>query len=260
MFSELVDEAVSRSRRADKQADIISYANQTLRELQSQQNGAFTRDMIETQISVAQNQPQPITWDRPPHFRIMRAVAYTDTQNFYDPIYPKFIRPGSRQKETDYFYYGAGSYFVFAGVGQPQGTNGNFYLGSLGATNISLAYYTKFRRYQYYAVGARPAVYDRNAESWGNFVLTSFPNPPPDISDVPSILPQSNTFNLQQQYAIYLVCNWLLFDYYDTVLEGTLAKLFKNVGDNRSTSSFALYKSLETRLIADESFESLILS
>lgn len=258
MFSELVDEAVSRSRRPDKQADIASYANQTLRELQSMKNGAFTKDLVETSVTVGPTDATPFIWSRPEHFRIMRAVAYQSYMGSVGRVWPKFLRIGKRQDEHDYYYYGAADYFVFAGVGGPTNNPRSGGLAQFGPITIELGYYVKFRRYQYYIIGLRPAVYSRDAESW-SFNLVNIPDPPPDVSDIPSLLPPNNTFNTQQQYAIYLVSNWLLKDYYDTVLEGTLAKLFKSVGDARAPSSFALFKSMEDNLVADEAFESMAL-
>lgn len=258
MFSELVDEAVSRSRRPDKQADITSYANQTLRELQSMKNGAFTKDLVETSVQVAVTDTSPYIWSRPEHFRIMRAVAYKSFMGAVGRVWPKFLRIGKRQDEHDYYYYAAADYFVFAGVGGPTNNPNAGAIAQFGPITIELAYYAKFRRYQYYNIGLRPAVYSRDLETW-SFNLINIPTTPPDIGDVPSLLPPNNTFNTQQQYAIYLVTNWLLKDYYDTVLEGTLAKLFKAVGDARAGSSFALFKSMEDNLVADEAFESMAL-
>ncbi len=46
--------------------------------------------------------------------------------------------------------------------------------------------------------------------------------------------------------------NWLLKRWYEMILEGTLAKIYKTVGDERSKTSFSLYKSFQQDLLASE--------
>jgi hypothetical protein len=229
MFSELIDDIIATVKRPSRQNDIIAYANQTLRECQAHKQGAFDRDLIEDQVAVTSSDPSVTTlafiWDRPTRFRKLRTVSITQTG--YETIYPKYKRPGAIQgKDIDdgySFYYSASNYFVFNAV-------------NVGA-NLNLAYYMHFRRFQYYAAGSRPAVYDRVAETW------SYLN--------------AGTDPVAQAAAQDLVSCWLLLDYYDLIREGTLAKFYKSLQDARSNVSFALYKSLETDMVSNEAWSSL---
>ena len=62
---------------------------------------------------------------------------------------------------------------------------------------------------------------------------------------------------LLDEAARALVTNWLIFDWFDLVLEGTLAKIFKINADQRAVSTFALFKSFEKDLLKGEVTASL---
>lgn len=231
MFSELVDRIVIRSGRPDKILDITAHANSTLREMQGL--ALFWRDLIEDQI-VPTAGVNSYSWTVPNNFRRLRAVKYSS--HGYENQYPPLLRPGKVQRGSDVFYYSAGNYFVFSGLGGQSNQT---------VPNIDLAYWITPRRFKYYDQPSRPAVYDTEADDWDpalyNPVLTGTPDQ------------QLAQAEVQQE----LVANWVLQKYSEFVEEGTLAKILKVVGDDRAGSSFALYKSFQGTLITLEASESL---
>lgn len=218
-MSAAVDAAIQRSGRPDRRADIISYLRQTLREIQSL--AYFERDLIEDQLTA---NADPYTWDVPNGFRMMRTVEYP---GLFDPqghtVYPRYMPPGRHLRGHDVYYYRSGDYYVFAGHGASSGST----------TSINIAYYRYALPLAYYAtVADRPARYFLETESW-TYATASTDD--------------------EKETARNQVTNWLLFHWYDTVIEGALAKVFKAIGDERAVSTFALYKSLQNTLLQGES-------
>jgi len=218
-FSALLDDVINQSRRPDRKTDIIRYIWQTLRECQVL--AYFSQDMVETTVTAGAS---PTIWTVPAEFRLLRTVKYTALTAGFDDRYPKFIQPGKKQSQFDDFYYRSSDYFAFANV-------------EAGET-ISLAYYNYFKKLPYFATANRPAVYDLETQAW-------------------TYLPIYDVDATTQQAARDLVTNWMLFNWYDLILEGALAKVLKIVGDPRSKSSFALFKSLQNDLLKGEAWESL---
>ena len=216
-FPRLIDEAVLKAGRGEKaRLQLVSYARASIREAQTE--AVFDRDRTETQILATAN---PHIWTRPQCFRIMETIEYPLV-----PTFPHFQKPGRAQgRDTDYFYYAAANYFVFTQLEV--------------ADPINLSYFTYFQPLVYFAVADRPARYFADLAQWkyldgnGDFVDTL------------------GTTELDEA-AQALVTNWLLFDWYDLVLEGTLAKIFKINGDQRAVSSFALFKSFIKDLLQGE--------
>ena len=216
-FSKLIDEAVLRAGRGEAaRLQLVSYARSAIREAQTE--SLFDRDRTETQVLATAD---PHIWTRPKCFRIMETVAYPLV-----PTFPHFQKPGRAQgRDTDYFYYAAADYFVFK---------------QLEVTDpINLAYFSYFQPLVYFVAAERPARYFADLAQWkyldgnGNFVDT--------LGTV-----------VLDDAAQALVTNWLVFDWYDLVLEGTLAKVFKMNADQRAVSSFALFKSFIKDLLQGE--------
>ena len=218
-YSAAVDLVISRSKRADRRSDIISYVRTTVRELQA--TGLYENDLVEDQLSNINT--DPYVWDAPINLRQMVTVSYpsiVDQQG--NPIHPRYIGVGKRQLRYDYFYYRSGSSYVFAGH---QGT-------SASPTLINVAYleYTTLMNY-FGSTTARPARYmldeDLGTSAW-------------EYAD--SVAPT----DAAELAARQLVTNWILFNWFDVVVEGALAKLYKTTQDERAVSTFALFKSLQT--------------
>jgi hypothetical protein len=217
-FSAAVDAVLVRSGRPERRADAISYVRQTLRECQTLKKTRFARDLIELSIT---STGSPHIWDRPQELRIVRTAKYaTVFDRRGNAIYPKFLRPGKMQEDEPYLYYGGPTYYAFKGAD--------------AGVQIDIAYYAYFKKLPYYAVADRVATFDLDTDTWSYLAATT---------------------DQEKEAARNLVSNWLLFDWYDLILEGALAKILKTVNDDRAVSTFALYKSLQNDLIAGEEID-----
>lgn len=210
-FSALIDDCLNRAKRPDRLNDIISYARMTVREIQAL--GQFQQDVVEDQISGVT--VDPYVWETPARFRSMIAVSYPTTIDEQGkPVYAKYKEIGKGQLRHDYFYYRTGDSHVFVGHGGRSGD----------VVSINIAYLEFSRSYRYFAdTASRPARYDDETEAW-------IYNATYDIDAT------------TRAAARALVSNWVLFNWYDTIIEGTLAKLYKLVDDARAGSTFSFYE------------------
>ena len=216
-YSAAVDDVIARSGRPDRKADIIAFVRVTMRELQALR--FFRNDLTEDTLTAdAEN----YVWTYPQEFRILRTVRYPYYDAQGNQVYPREILPGKKQKDYEYFYYGSAGYYVFA--------------GSSLADQIDVAYYSFVRKLPYYALAERPATFSLEDNKWSYLI---------------------NGTDAEQLAARELTSNWLLFNYYDTVVEGAMAKILKTVGDERARSSFALYSSYKMTLLAAEPSDTL---
>lgn len=212
-FSALVDDTIARSGRPDRKADIISFARQAMREMQVQ--ASFEKDLVEDQITPTVD---PYSYTKPTNFRKMRSVRYGQILDPRGrPRYPKFKMPSRHIEQETLLWYSAGNYLVFKGH---------------EITPIDLAYYTYVKPLAYYADADRPAKFILEDDDWTYLTASTAE---------------------EQEAAQALVTNWLLFDWYDTCLEGTMAKLFKTYGDQRAGATFALFERLKNAMRHGES-------
>lgn len=214
-FSSLIDTAIARSLRRDRQADIISYARLTMRECAVM--AFFHQDFVEEELTV---NAVPFIWTRPQFLRQISLVQYPILTRHGDLVKPLYISPALRKSEHVYWYYLSGTAYVFSGL-----TVGQI---------IKIGYYSYQTHFNYIAnVADRPAQFDIETGAWKYH--------------------QNYDDNLTvQETARKMVSNWMLFNWFDTIIEGTLAKLFKTLNDERSTPTYALYKSLQTAMLAGE--------
>ena len=215
--SAAVDEVIARSGRPDRKADIIAFIRTSIRECQVL--AFFRNDMTEDTLTADAG---PFIWTYPQEFRILRTVEYPINNLQGKARYPREILPGKLQREEVYYYYGGPGYYAFAGLS----------VGDL----INVAYYSYLRKLPYYEIAARPATFSLEDNAWTYLTATT---------------------DADKLIAREAVSNWLLFNYYDTIVEGGLAKILKVVGDARAVSSFALYKSYQKDLKAAEPSDSL---
>ena len=210
-FSALIDEAVLRSGRRNRRNDIISYARTTIRECLVKEN--FYRSLVELEV---QTTSEPFVWKRPQRLRILVAVQYPYYTAHGNPIFPKERAPGEVKNEDEFYFYQSGESYVFNGVA--------------ANSTLKIAYLEYLKRLAYYENEEdRPARFDIETETWTYHA---------DYASTEE----------QQEVARGLVTNWLLFDWYDLILEGTLAKIFKSVGDARNQLAYSTYKSLQKDL------------
>ena len=214
-FSAAVDECIARSGRADKKNDIISYLRQSV--LECQVLKLFRQDYVEDQLTATSD---PYVWTAPVNLRALDIVSYPnilDPQN--NPVYPVYMEPGKGQRRLDYFFYRSGDSYVFTGHDR---------IG-IGSQPINIAYYTFMDRLQYFDAGSRPARFYVETLSW-EYLTAVTPT--------------------EKAAAQAQVTNWLIFTWYEAIIEGALAKIFKLVGDGRAVSSFALFSSFKNDLKA----------
>jgi len=214
-FSALIDEVRTRSARRDRIADVIAYVRSTIRECTVL--ALFEQNLVEVQTTVTS---LPHIWERPFRLRTMLAVKYPYFDRRGQAVYPKKLEPGEVKSTDQYYFYISGNSYIFAGLA----------VGDI----IDLAYSAYAPKFHYYeTVGERPATFDDETETWSYL----------DAWDDNAAL---------KQQAEDKVTNWLVFHWYDMIIEGALAKLFKQVNDERSKTSFALYKSQQKDLLAGE--------
>lgn len=218
MFSELVDKVIAVSRRTDLLIDVVSYMNASIRE--AHVSAFFARDLVEDQLSVSSS---PFIWSPPRNLRTFRTVKYSDG------LFPQYMPPGKRQRDLSRFYYMSGTSFVFAGVTQDE--------------LIDVAYYQYPQRFNYYLEAARPAKWDNETETWTYL----------QGSNYVSALATAE----QEETARNKVSNWLLQLWPDIAYEGAYAKVLKRNGDERASSSFALFSAYKKDLIRGELCETL---
>lgn len=221
-FSQVVDNVLKRGGRPARGLDAQAYVRASIRECQAL--AVFARDLIEDQFNTDGN--DPYIWTRPATLRIVKTFLYVAKD-----IYPDYLPPGKIQRDQIYFYYGGPTYYALAGVGDT-------------ATEINVAYYAYARRFVYYAEADRPAFYDITNEKW-------------QYLDGGSFVDNLATTALEEA-ARDKVTNWLLFDWTELIEEGGIAKLYKNLGDPRATSAFALFKSFQKDLLKGERTETLV--
>jgi len=223
-FSAAVDDVMRRSGHPDRRADIIAYIRQTFRECQCLDIAGspiyWQRDLQEQTLTV---DAVPFIYETPQEWRALGTVRYNivDRRNHY--IYPKEINPGKAQNGEEFYYYKSMNSFVFSGI-------------AANAT-LSMSYFKFFKKLPYYELAARPAVFTLEDDAW-------------------SYGAQYDTVELQTA-ARALVTNWILFDWYDLITEGALAKIYKTVQDPRAATSYALYKSYQKTLNSGEAKVSL---
>ncbi len=216
-FSALVDEILLRSQRRDRISDVVSYTRSTIRECQIL--AFFEQDLIEDSIVTT---AIPHQWPRPLNLRtILAAKPEAILSRRGKKIYFNNRPPGQVIRDEEYFLYLSGNTFIFSGSSLESGKT------------IDIAYFTYARKFVYYVIADRPATFDPETETWSYH------------DDY------SSTQELQDE-AEALVANWLLSHWYDLILEGVLAKIFKSVGDERSKTAFALYKSMQKDLLKGE--------
>lgn len=226
-FSQVVDTVLKRSGRPARGLDAQSYVRASIRECQV--TAVYARDLVEDKITT--DGTDPYIWTRPQTLRILKTFAYLPGAKNYETIYPDYLPPGEIQQGQTHYYYGGPTYYVLAGVGDQP-------------VDVAVAYYRYAIRFVYYNVDSRPAYYDIENGKWqylgsGGYV---------DNLATPEL----------EEAARDLVTDWLLFDWTELIEEGGLAKLYKNMGDERATSSFALFKSFQKDLLKGERTETLV--
>lgn len=226
-FSQIVDRVVARSGRPDRLQDAQDFVNQTIRDAHTSPDNLavlYPKNLVEDQLATTTS--APYIWTPPRNIQRMMTVRYPGviTPKYPTGVYPDFRQPGRGQIDVDYLYYRAGAYFAFAGCGESGST-------------IDVAYYAYPQRLAYYAEALRPASFDLETQTWTYLSAVS---------------------EADQLAARELVSNWLIYDWYDYVMEGSMSKMFKLVGDTeRAATHYSAYQQLKKTLFSSEAVESI---
>ena len=230
MFSELVDLIVRRTNRPDFKEDIIAYLNEVLRMVHSSE--FFYRDKVEIALNEDYDDAdlaRTFVWDRPRDLRALVSVRYLDL--LYDDnrdSFPPNIPPGIGQANKPQFYYGVGDKFVFYRRG--------------GLRRIAVCYVLAPKRFEYYDVGKRPAVYDRESDSW-------------QYLDQTGRYVASLGSNELDEAAQAKVSDWLMLHYDGMLASGVITKLFSVLGDPRNKVEYSNFKENLRYVRTAEKFE-----
>lgn len=222
-FSALVDRVILETGRREALLSVIQYVNLTVRECQAL--GLFAQDLIEETIVATAN---PHIFTRPRgsaygQYRSLRAVKY-ETLSYY----PKMVRPGRAIEGKTAYFYAADNYYAFHGVQVDE--------------NIHLASYYFAKPLRYFAMlgtttsgfpggpyTVRPAYLDTDDDTW--YYLNG------DGDDYTDDLGDDDVEEARQKNAM----NWVLESWWDVVVEGVKAKLFKQFKDERASAAYAAY-------------------
>ncbi len=223
-FSQLVDEMVAETKRPDLVSEIVSYTNQTIRELHfdPERNCAVLFDSNRNERQLVVDVEDNFVWNIEDitTFQQMEAVRYDgqfDTDG--EQIYPERVNPGRAIRFKLFAYYRTGQSFAFKGCGN---------VGSI----VSISFFAYPRALKYYAPDQRPASYDlQNGWTYATGIDT------PELREAAEIA----------------TSNWLLLRWKICVEEGVRAKVYKRVGDEtRSRTSYSLYAQLRKGLFTSE--------
>lgn len=146
------------------------------------------------------------------------------TARYSNGVYPKFILPGIPQRDESDLFYSASTYFAFKNVDINS--------------DIDIAYYQFQLRLQYFAVVDRPAVFNFFDETWAYDTAST---------------------DEQKAAAEALVSNWILENWYDLVIEGAMAKIYKlNANTERAATHFSAFERMrKEEFEVTEHFEAL---
>jgi hypothetical protein len=222
-FSQLVDSILLETRRPDLKAEVIRYANQSIREcfFEPERNTVVFMRSAYREALVIPTVDTGASWDvpNPGVFQGVGAVRYDSVGG----VYAKMLNPGKRFDSEQYVFQHAGDRLVFKGYGGVGG-------------RILIAYYEFCRAHKYYEVAERPASYDVDL-GW-------------------SYLPAFDIDETTRMTARIMVTNWLLMGWNTVLEEGLRAKIYKRLSDDaRQRVSYSLWMQQRKGIISTEQAE-----
>lgn len=218
-FSALVDRVVLETGREHALLSVLQYVNLTVRECQAL--GLFAKDLLEEEV-VATASPHIFT--RPRNWRSLRTVKYDQLS-----YYPKMVRPGRAIEKVSAYYYAADDYYAFHGVtvGESIFTAAYYWAKPLQYFGLLGTITTGFQGGPY---TIRPAYFNITDDLWYylNAGQTAYVTSLGNLTE--EALRRRNSFN------------WVLDEWWDVVVEGVKAKLFKQYKDERAPAAYAAYQ------------------
>lgn len=222
-FSQLVDSIVLETRRPDLKAEVIRYANQSIREcfFEPERNTVVFMRSAYREALVIPTMDTGASWDKPNPglYQGTGAVRYDSVGG----IYAKMLSPGRRFDQEQFVFQDVGDRLIFKGYGGVGG-------------RIAIAYYEFCRAHKYYESAARPASYDVD-EGW-------------------TYLPEFDVDEATRLEARIRVSNWLLMGWSTVLEEGLRAKVYKRLSDDaRQRVSYSLWMQQRKGIISTEQAE-----
>lgn len=224
-FSQMVDTLVAESRRRDLQADIVTYLNQTIRDVHfGQQNKNLVKynDNLVEAIAFASSETSNV-WPipAPQRFATVAGIFFPWADSAATERKPSMVHT---LDDSACIWYRSGPNLVFSGY------------GGIDAP-IWIAYFEYPRQLVYYKTALRPAVWSDEEQSYS--YLAAY----------------SATPELQEQ-AKLLSTNWLLERWEHAILEGGRAKLYKKLKDDMAMrSAYSAFESARLSIAAAETYE-----
>jgi len=220
-FSQLVDNVVQQSNRPNLLTRIATVVANVIYELHfTRRRGVIFYAQNRREQLLTLTADQVFNWTAPPRLQIVEAARYDGILDYKNKqVYATPVKPGRRMNDEKYYFYRNASGFIFVNC------------GSIGQT-ISVAYFQRLAPLVYYPVGQRPATWDESTATW---------------SYLNAVTQQD------KEAAEALVSNWLTQEHDAVILEGSLAAIWKEAGDQRSIPTFARYSSLREALEVQES-------
>jgi hypothetical protein len=224
-FSQLVDKMILETKRPELLPEVVTYLNQTLRELHTEPDRGnavfFSENLKETQITVTENVGFSWTIPNPSVFQGIMAVRYDGVFTNGNATWAQEIRPGRAQNSVPHSFYRAGNRVFFSNYGE------------LGA-KISIAYFEFTRSLGYFTQANRPATYNESLQTWTYKAEY-------DVNDE------------TREAAQELVTNWLLLRWGSVIEEGLRAKIYKRISDTeRARTSYSMYTTLRRGVYTSE--------
>lgn len=223
-FSQLVDAIVQETRRPDMKADVIRYANQTIRELHTDPETnkiLFFADNFR-QLLLTADVEDGFGWEipNPATFQKLHVVNYRGVFENGVPVYSTPTTPGRHLNSLRNYHYQAANHFFFVGYG---GVN----------QQIALGYYEFPPRLTYQEVADRLVIWNEEDQVF-------------------EYDPSLNTPELREA-ALAKVSNWILNRWEDTVAEGLRAKVYKRTSDTeRARTCYSMFQSMRSGMWTSE--------
>lgn len=230
MFNQVVDEIILRSNRLDMKKTIIGIVNGVIRRIQSKQY--FQSDLKEYKITPEATDVEfsagQWKWRRNPDVRLISSVRY-------DPwdVYPPNQQPSVNQESLINYWYKVGDHYVFRWSKYEEDPE-----------SISISYYTTSKEFEYTEEDERLVKYDYTNNTWYERKTAK---------DAWKPLTKEEATSKEEELSKY--GNWLLRDYKEIVISGSLSKLFGLLNDEeRAKREFAEFNDLFKTLTNNERY------
>lgn len=234
MFSQLIDIVTKRTNRIDMRDTAVGLMNGIIRRIQSKQY--FQSDLKQIRLNEETPGVKVLMgrweWTRTPDVRLMSAVQYLP-----DGSYPPNNQPAVGQDNLNNYWYKVGDKYIFVFpehhllIDEPE--------------EIELTYYSFSPEFKYIPEADRLIKYDWETNQWFERQNNKTTEWKPLTAD---------EVNLRED-ELKAYGNWLMRDYKEVILSGTISKLFGLLDDSeRFKREFAEFNELFNTLTRNERY------